>query len=100
MPDSQNRTTENELAEHVIAVLKARPGGESSIAGLVSAIRRLGVLTPEDMEPSTTRMGEAMWEQRVRNIRSHKAAENNYIFRGYLAAIPNGYRLTPAGRAK
>jgi hypothetical protein len=50
---------------------------------------------------SGTRPGEPMWHQIVRNIKSHDAANGNFIERGLLEHIPRvGYRITTAGRAR
>ena len=39
-----------------------------------------------------------MWQQIVRNIKSHHESENNFIKKGYLTHIPRvGYKITPAG---
>lgn len=100
MPNSNNQTTEAELSEFVLTILRGQPGGEATIEFLIGAIRKMGVITADDQTPSGTREGEEIWEQRVRNIRSHAASENNYINQGYLEGITNGYRITPAGRAK
>jgi hypothetical protein len=55
-------------------------------------------LDSANVAPSHTRPGEVMWQQLVRNIQSHHAAEGNFINEGYLEHVPKvGYRLTPKG---
>jgi hypothetical protein len=50
-------------------------------------------LSFEDLKQSTTRPNEAIWEQQVRNITSHKDSPGNAIFEGKLVAIPGGLAL-------
>lgn len=39
-----------------------------------------------------------MWQQLVRNIKSHDKSPGNFIADGYLAHVPNvGYRITGLG---
>lgn len=87
------RITENEIAEIVIDILQDRPTGEVTIAELVAGIPKRATLTSEDLAPSPTRPGEAIWEQQVRNITSHKASPGNAIHDGKLIALPGGFRL-------
>jgi hypothetical protein len=87
------RITEYEIADIVEAILSERSGGEATIAELVQEIPKRVRLSAEDLEPSTTRPGEALWEQQVRNITSHKASPGNAIHDGRLISIPGGLRL-------
>ncbi len=94
------RSTETDIAEAVLAVLAERPSGEASIAELISSVPLHHTLTEEDKTPSTTRPGEAVWEQQVRNITSHKQSPGNYINEGFLEAVPGGLKITAVGKAK
>lgn len=87
------RITEAEIADLVEAILSERPDGEATIAELIKEIPKRVRLSPEDLEPSPTRPGEAIWEQQVRNITSHKASPGNAIHDGRLISIPGGLRL-------
>jgi len=93
-----SRITESEIAEIVEAILAERPNGEATIAQLVKEIPNRVNLSAEDLAPSLTRTGEALWEQQVRNITSHKASPGNAIHDGRLIAIPGGLKL--AGKAQ
>lgn len=88
-----SRITEAEIAEIVEAILADRPNGEAAIAELVDEIPNRVTLSAEDLAPSPTRNGEAIWEQQVRNITSHKASPGNAIHDGRLVAVPGGLRL-------
>jgi hypothetical protein len=87
------RITEAEIADIVVAILEDSPTGEASIAELVEEIPNRVVLSAEDLAPSPTRRGEAMWEQQVRNITSHKASPGNAIHDGRLVVISGGLAL-------
>ncbi|PSH68567.1 hypothetical protein CU102_12445 [Phyllobacterium brassicacearum] len=98
MPDAMNRTTEGELSAIVLQILAESADGQATFGMLVDAIPARINLTAADLVQSDTRPAEAVWEQRVRNIKSHKDAEGNYIAEGYLEEIPGGLRITEIGR--
>ena len=79
--------SEDELASVVEAILKAQPSGEAQYSKLIPEIRKRVTLDPDDLAQSQTRPAEEIWEQRVRNITSHKN------FKGRLVSIPGGLRL-------
>ena len=87
------RITESEIAEIVITILSERSTREATIAELVKEIPNRVALSPEDLATSPTRPGEAIWEQQVRNITSHKASPGNAIHDGKLIAVSGGLRL-------
>jgi hypothetical protein len=87
------RITEGEIADLVEKILKDLPSGEATIQELIREIPHWTTLSSEDLEPSLTRNGEAIWEQQVRNISSHKNSPGNAICEGRLEAIPSGLRL-------
>ncbi len=87
------RITEAEIAEIVIAYLSEKTNGEATIAELVKEIPNRARLTADDLQPSPTRPNEAIWEQQVRNITSHKASPGNAIHDGKLIAVPGGLAL-------
>lgn len=58
-------------------------------------------LNKANLAPSTTRPGELMWQQLVRNIKSHDKSPGNYIHDGFLTHVPRvGYRITSLGLKK
>ncbi|MBP0111072.1 hypothetical protein [Bradyrhizobium vignae] len=87
------RVTEAEVAEAVIKVLTDRATGRATIKELIEEIPNYLTLSAEDLAPSPTRPGEALWEQQVRNITSHKASPGNAIYEGKLVSIPGGLAL-------
>lgn len=91
-------TTERQLSQVVEDILIERPNGWASIASLINEIPKRINLTVDDYKRSRTRPGEAVWEQRVRNITSHQDASTNYIRLGYLEQLDGGLQITEAGR--
>ncbi len=87
------RVTEDEVAKAVEDVLKGRPSGRATIKELVAEIPNHLKLSAEDLKQSGTRQNEAVWEQQVRNITSHKASPGNAIYEGRLIAIQGGLAL-------
>ena len=85
-----------------VAVAKcaaAKPGDYVILDELRDEIPHYVPLTPGDLEYSTTRPGEHLWEQLLRNIQSHHKSPNNFISLGYLEHIPGGgYAITEKGR--
>lgn len=92
------KSTERELATASLQILDAKPNGAAPYRDIIKEIPKLHALTPVDHAASTTRDGEEMWEQRVRNITCHKNSPGNFIHDGLLAPIPEGLRITQLGR--
>ncbi|MGM4963972.1 hypothetical protein AB7714_10735 [Tardiphaga sp. 1201_B9_N1_1] len=92
-----SRITEAEIAKIVETILEGTTTGEATIGQLVAEIPEHVTLSAEDLAPSPTRPNEAIWEQQVRNITSHKNSPGNAIYEGKLVAVPGGLRL--AGKA-
>lgn len=88
-----SRVTETEVANAVEAILKSRTSGRASIKELVAEIPNHLKLSADDLKQSETRQNEAIWEQQVRNITSHKASPGNAIYEGKLVSIPGGFAL-------
>jgi len=94
------KTSEPELGRAVMRFLATRPDYQATMRVLIKRVPGHITLTPEDLEPSGKRPGEAMWEQRVRNLKSHDTTEGNVLAEGYVDRPKRGhYRLTKAGLA-
>lgn len=92
-------TNENVIAQAVLIVAAGRKDGVASFRRIRKELPKLVPLSNDDLAPSTTRNGEPMWHQIVRNIKSHFEAEGNYIEQGLLVHVPRvGYRITQAGK--
>ena len=85
-----SRVTEAEVAVAVEKVLIASATGRATFRELIEKVPQYLTLSAEDLMPSSTRPGEALWEQQVRNITSHKNSPGNAIYEGRLVVIPGG----------
>jgi hypothetical protein len=94
-----SRITETEIAVIVESILTDSATGEATVAELIQEIPNRVALSAEDLAASPTRPNEAIWEQQVRNITSHKATPGNAINEGKLVAIPGGLRLADRAAA-
>ena|SRR5437016_12645803 len=92
-------TSEPALGAAVMQVLAGQPNYTATVRTLIKNVPSHVQLTLEDHLPSGTRPGEEMWEQRVRNLKSHDIAGGNVISDGLVERIGRGtYRLTATGR--
>lgn len=94
------KTSEPKLGLAVMRVLATEPATEATVRTLIKRVPEFVKLTEEDHTPSKLRTNEEMWEQRVRNLKSHHATSGNVIGEGFVAHIGRGrYALTKAGRS-
>jgi hypothetical protein len=92
------KTTEQVLGLAVMRVLATRTNGEAVVRTLIRFVPDYVNLTAEDHQQSGTRPNEEMWEQRVRNLKSHSTTAGNVIAEGFVEHVGRGrYRLTTAG---
>ncbi len=91
-------TSEPRLGLAVMQVLASQPKGEATVRVLIRHVPEYINLTADDHKASTTRPNEEMWEQRVRNLKSHDTTRGNVLAEGFVEHIGRGrYRLTKAG---
>jgi Mrr N-terminal domain len=94
------RSSEAEITKAVLQVLAETANGELSTNQIVKRVPKYINLTEGDMVGSETRQNEAVWEQIVRNIVSHRKVEGNAIAEGLLNIPSRGkMRITEAGRS-
>ena len=92
------RVTEDDVATCVLQIAAGRPDNLCTFNRARNEIPNLVKLHKDDWAPSTTRPGEPMWHQLIRNIRCHHAVDGNFIDRGLLEHVSRrGYRSTAAG---
>jgi len=100
MPKS-GRSTEADIARAILLIANQDPNGIATFKKIRALLPSVMDLSTEDRASSLTRNGEKLWEQQIRNIKSHFEAEGNFIFEGYLQHIPyKGYQITEKGRKK
>lgn len=92
------RVNEHQIGEAALEVLATSPGGTATIGALKERIPNHVNLSAEDLAPSQTRSGEAMWEQQVRNLVSHRTTEGNIIAEGLADYRRGRLIITEAGR--
>jgi hypothetical protein len=79
-------------------VLATKAGGEATVRTLVAEVPDFLKLSEQDLAQSATRQNEAVWEQRVRNLKSHDKTPGNVIAEGFVYQVRRGrYGLTAAG---
>lgn len=92
------RITESQIANEVVKFLSTKVSKEATTKQIKDYIRENVPLSEEDHAPSSTREGEEMWEQQVRNIVSHRKTPGNAICDGHLSRPSKGkLRVTPKG---
>lgn len=92
------KTSEPAFGLAVMQVLAGKPNGETNVQSLIRGVPGVLKLTAQDTEPSLTRPNEQVWEQRVRNLKSHDGTPGNVIAEGFVAHVGRGrYALTTAG---
>jgi hypothetical protein len=93
-----DRASETDIAFGVLVIAAFQPNGMATFRRLKLEIPNHVRLSNFDMSPSIMRPNEAMWVQKIRNIRLHRAVPGNFIHDGYLIHVPHvGYRITPSG---
>jgi hypothetical protein len=94
------RVTEKRVGIAVLNILAARPEGEATVQILKAELPNHIALSADDQEGSTTRTNEELWEQQVRNLKSHEPTAGNIFHDGFMEVVARGtWRTTPAGRA-
>jgi hypothetical protein len=92
------KVSERALGSAVMQVLSTQDHGEATVRTLIRNVPSYIKLTAADTKESTTRPGEKLWEQRVRNQKSHDTVEGNVISQGFVERVGRGrYRLTKSG---
>jgi hypothetical protein len=91
--------TEDDVALIAVTIGSERHDGIASYDALRKEVPKRHSLSAMDLVQSVKRPREKMWEQKIRNIKSHFDCEGNFIFEGYLTHVPRvGYRVTDKGR--
>jgi hypothetical protein len=98
-PSRVGRTSESEIARAVLQIAASTTDGLATFHRLKREIPTTIRLTPDDQTQSPTRLNEELWEQQIRNIKSHHNVEGNILCEGYAVHVPRvGYKITDAGR--
>jgi hypothetical protein len=94
------RVSEKRVGIAVLHILAARPEGEATVEILKAELPKHLSLSAEDQTGSPTRTNEEIWEQQVRNLKSHDKTAGNIFNDGFVEVVARGvWRITGAGRA-
>ena len=94
----RNRTSENEMRIAALRVAASKPHGRATTTELKREVDQYVALTREDLLPSKTRPSEAMYQQIVGNLVSHRESRNNIFAKGWAVYTGDGIQITDAGR--
>jgi len=94
---SNYRSREEHIARAVEAFLR-QVGGSATISQIRRSLPQHAALTPQDRRQSTTRPGEELWEQQVRNIVCHRDSEGNFVKEGRIRWSPGRLSLPGYGQ--
>jgi hypothetical protein len=95
--NTNHRSREEHIALAVETFLRC-VGGSATISQIRRSLPRHAALTPLDRRPSTTRQGEELWEQQVRNIVCHRDSEGNFVKEGRIRWSPGRLSLPGYGQ--
>ena len=94
------RVSEKRVGLAVLNILAVRPDGEATVQILKAELPKNLNLSVEDQAGSPTRTNEEIWEQQVRNLKSHDKTAGNIFNDGFVEVAARGvWRITPTGRA-
>jgi len=93
------RVTEVDVSIGTLLVAASRPDGIATFHRLRKELPKYLKLSAGDRVQSITRPNEELWQQLIRNIKSHSNVPGNFIYEGYVIHVPRvGYRITDNGR--
>jgi hypothetical protein len=95
----EGRISESEIGIAVLQILANNPDGTASVEKLNSELPHHVELSAIDQHPSDTRPNEKIWEQQIRNLKSHDGTTGNIFKEGFVEQSSKGvWRITDAGR--
>jgi hypothetical protein len=96
-----SRITEDEIAVTVLHILAAQPNGRATVRDLKAEVPNYVRLSSQDQVGSLTRVHEEIWEQQVRNLKSHSGVPGNIFHEGYVVHVARGvWEITNTGRRR
>lgn len=93
----ENRLREPQARILCLRIASQQPNHEASTAFIKDNIEKHIELTEIDLQQSSTRPNERLWQQIVGNVVSHKSASTSIFNRGYAVRTKDGIRVTQAG---
>jgi len=96
-----SRITEREVGRAVLRILASCPDGQATVTKLKSELPKYIKLSADDQIGSETRTNEELWEQQVRNLKSHSPTSGNIFHEGYVVQVTRGiWQITDAGKRR
>ncbi len=93
------RVTEAEISIAALRIAAKQKNGLATFSRLKKEIPDYVNLSAGDQAQSITRPNEELWEQLVRNIKSHSKTFRNILHEGYAIHVSRrGYQITDSGR--
>jgi hypothetical protein len=92
------RTSEHVMRIAALQVAASKPHGKATTTELKNEVNQYLDLTSEDLLPSKTRPNEAMYQQIVGNIVSHRESRDNIFAMGWATYTGDGIQITEGGR--
>jgi hypothetical protein len=93
-----DRITETAVGFAVLKILGKCPEGAVSVEKLKRELPKYLTLSEADQTPSDIRATEEIWEEQVRNLKSHDKTAGNVFAEGFVEAISKGiWKITDAG---
>lgn len=100
MPSKPGRLEEAEVNRVVLEILAGQPNGRATVKTIRAEVPNHVRLTSGDQTDSITRENEELWEQQVRNLKSHENVPGNVFHEGLVRWVRRGvWELTDAGWA-
>lgn len=94
------RLEESEVNRVVLQILANQPNGRALVRTIRKETPKYIKLTLGDRADSFTRRNEQLWEQQVRNLRSHQMNSGNIFREGFVISPRRGvWELTHSGWA-
>ena len=101
MAKKLGRIEESQISRVVLKILEAQPHGRATVRTIRKQVPAYVHLSASDQAGSMTRNLEKLWEQQVRNLKSHWMVPGNVFAEGYVRWVRRGlWELTPSGLAK
>jgi hypothetical protein len=98
---NMSRITEQEIGLAVLHILAAQPHGRATVRKIKREVPTYVRLSAQDQADSFTRDHEELWEQQVRNPKSHSNTSGNIFHDGYVIHVARGvWEITSAGRRR
>lgn len=95
------RIEEDDIARVVLAIRADQPNGRATVSKIRSQLPNYTHLSSSDKAGSVTRAHEELWEQQVRNLKSHDKTPGNIFHDGYVRWVSKGvWELTDLGWTK